>query len=477
MKAEFFELMLDNIPHGIYVLDDHGTYVYANKAYIDSLGRSKETLIGSSVYEFVRRKEIKFCISDIVYREKKSVFMLQDVHLQNGSDSRSFRHLIISNPVFDESGNIQNIIAICTPVNTLNQLYEKAEEDGMIHSYFKTTGDENEDESVIANSPNMKYLLKMSASIAKTDTSVLLTGESGVGKEVLAQYIHTHSLRSKKKMVVINCAALPEQLLEAELFGYEKGAFTGASANGKAGLIEEADGSTLFLDEINSLPMALQGKLLRALETKTIQRIGSTKTKQVDFRILSATNENLERAIEEKRFRPDLYYRLNVIPLQIPPLRERKEDILPLAKLFLKTYNQKYQKNKLFSENTIQKMQDYNWPGNVRELKNFVERIVVMSAGPYIEVPDIKNITDMLTISFASEDIKNYSEKEKQPEEITEKAESIFESGISLSEYVERCERNFVQYALNKTKSTYEAADFLNTSQSAVIRKKKKYNL
>ena len=479
MNAEFFELMLDNIPHGIYILDDHGNYVYANKAYIDSLGMGKEALIGSSVYNFVKRKEIKFCISDIVYREKKSVFMLQDVHIENGSEVHSFRQLIISNPVFDEAGNIQNIIAICTPVDTLNHLYEKAEEDGMIHSYFKPSGtDDEEDNSVIASSPSMKYILKMAANIAKTDTSVLLTGESGAGKEVIAQYIHSQSPRSGKKLIVINCAALPEHLLEAELFGYEKGAFTGASAGGKAGLIEEADGSTLFLDEINSLPLALQGKLLRALETKTIQRVGSTKTKHVDFRILSATNENLEQAIEEKRFRPDLYYRLNVIPLQIPPLRERKEDILPLAKRFLKIYNQKYQKNKLFSENTIQKMQDYNWPGNVRELKNFVERIVVMSAGPYIEIPDIKNITDMLTISFPSDDSKPVSEPDPATETSSESEEKrIFESGISLTDYVENCEKKFVQYALSKTKSTYAAAELLNTSQSAVIRKKKKYNL
>lgn len=478
MKTDFFELMLDNIPHGIYILDDHGTYVYVNRAYVDSLGMGKESIIGASVYDFVKRKEIKFCISDIVYQQKKSVFMLQDVHIENGSDVRSFRHLIISTPVFDEAGNIQNIIAICTPVDTLNQLYEKAEEDGMIHSYFKPSAENDEDDSVIASSPSMKYILKMAENIAKTDTSVLLTGESGAGKEVIAQYIHAQSPRSNKKLVVINCAALPEHLLEAELFGYEKGAFTGAATTGKAGLIEEADGSTLFLDEINSLPMALQGKLLRALETKTIQRIGSTKTKNVDFRILSATNEDLEQAIEEKRFRPDLYYRLNVIPLQIPPLRERQEDIVPLAKRFLKIYNQKYQKSKRFSENTIQKMRDYRWPGNVRELKNFVERVVVMSAGLSIEVPDIKNITDMLTVSFPSEEPRNYMAIEHSVDTEPVSAENrVFESGISLTDYVESCEKNFVQYALNKTKSTYEAAKLLNTSQSAIVRKKKKYNL
>lgn len=474
MDGAFFELMLDNIPHGIYILDDSGNYIYVNSTYVDTLGMSKQSVIGTNVHDFVRRKEIQFCISDVVYREKKSVFMLQDVQIKNGFSYNSFRQLVISNPVFDMNGNVQNIIAICTPLDRLNSLYEKAEEDGMIHMFSKSSEPNEEENSIVAESASMKSIIKMAQNIAKTDTSVLISGESGVGKEVIAQYLHDHSPRARKRLVVINCAALPENLLEAELFGYEKGAFTGASSSGKPGLMEEADGGTLFLDEINSLPLALQGKLLRALETKSIQRIGSTKTKKVDFRILSATNEDLEKAVEEKTFRIDLYYRLNVIPLHIPPLRERKEDIVPLAKRFLEYYNDKYEKNKRFTEGTLQKMIDYSWSGNVRELKNFVERTVVMSAGLYIEVPNIENITDTLSFASPQREVKEYNVDEKN---VPVQDRESYPDGISLTDYVERCEREYLKYALERTKTTYEAAEFLKTSQSAIMRKKKKYDL
>jgi transcriptional regulator with PAS, ATPase and Fis domain len=229
---------------------------------------------------------------------------------------------------------------------------------------------------IVYVSEAMKKLLDVAYSVADTESSVLLYGESGTGKEVLANYIHTHSKRGSKEMVVINCASLPESLLEAELFGYEKGAFTGASCE-KHGLIELADKGTLFLDEINSIPLALQGKLLRVLETKRLKRIGSLKEKQVDFRLLSAANENLRQCIDRKTFRADLYYRLSVVPLVIPPLRSRRDDIVPLCRHFLRFYGEKYGKTRIFSEETLASLRTYHWPGNVRELKNLMERLIV----------------------------------------------------------------------------------------------------
>lgn len=475
MKDSFYELILDNTQDGIYVLDDRGNYVYVNSVYLHNMGMSKSELLSYNVHDFFRRGQIEFCISDIVYREKRRVVMFQDVGIVRGGQAASFRQLVVSTPVFGPGGEVQNIVAICKPIDTINSLYAEASASGTVHTCsipFSHCADGSE--TVVAESPAMKTLFHVAAEIADVDTSVLISGESGTGKEVVAQYIHSHSSRADHELVVINCASLPESLLEAELFGYEKGAFTGASTNGKKGLFEAADSGTLFLDEINSLPLALQGKLLRALETKTIQRLGSTAYKKVDFRLISATNENLAQAVAEKRFRTDLFYRLNVVPLEIPPLRLRSEDIIPLALHFLSYYNKKYTKTKIFAENTIQKMMKYNWPGNVRELKNFVERSVVMSAGQYIDIRDIHGIA-------ASRDRWAGAGQPQtlfvSPSLIPPNALQYQEKRLSLSEYLEQCEREYVQYALETYKSSYAAAKALGTSQSSIMRRKRKYSL
>ena len=202
-------------------------------------------------------------------------------------------------------------------------------------------------------------------------------GESGTGKEVFAHYIHDCSQRKDKEMVILNCASIPENMLESELFGYEKGTFTGASSKGKPGLIELANGSTLFLDEINSLPLNLQGKLLRALETKRIRRVGGLTDKEVDFRIVSATNQDLFDLAQKGEFRLDLFYRLSVVPVTVPPLRDRPEDIVPLAELFMNQFCQQYGKEMSFAQTALNELQAHSWPGNIRELRNLVERVVV----------------------------------------------------------------------------------------------------
>ena len=470
----FYELMLDNIPDGIYILDNKGNYLYVNSAYIHAIGMSKAELLAYNVHDFKTTSQIDFCISDIVYREKRRVVMFQDVEIAHTARKTPFRQLVISNPVFGPDGEVQNIIAICKPLDTINDFYNEAMERGTVHTYSgHPLPSTPETGTIVAESMPMKHLLHTADEISDFDTSVLISGESGTGKEVIAQYIHRHSRRASREMVVINCASLPENLLEAELFGYEKGAFTGASANGKKGLIEAADGSTLFLDEINSLPLSLQGKLLRALETKTIQRIGSTASKKVDFRLISATNENLLHAVEEKRFRADLFYRLNVLPLELLPLRARKEDIVPLALHFLAHYNKKYIKSKAFAENTIQKMLEYEWPGNVRELKNFVERSVVMSASDYIEISNIQSIAASHDRRVGFDSFPAAPQKQSSPPIY----QQLWGKELPLNEYLERCEREYIQYALNTYKSSYGAARALGTSQSLIMRRKRKYFL
>lgn len=235
------------------------------------------------------------------------------------------------------------------------------------------------DTQIIAESPVMKEVIKNAIDVAKhTDTGVLITGESGTGKEVIARLIHEESDRNAFPFIDINCASLPEQLLESELFGYEKGAFTDAR-NSKTGLFEEANHGTLFLDEIGEMPQSLQAKLLRVIETKSFRKVGGNKNIQLDIRIIAATNKDLKKAVQEKYFREDLFYRLNIFPIHIPPLRERKEDIIPLATHFLLQFSKKFGKNMINIDEKIKPVfLSYPWKGNVRELKNIIERVCIM---------------------------------------------------------------------------------------------------
>ncbi len=243
---------------------------------------------------------------------------------------------------------------------------------------------------IIAESPKMKSIVMYAEKIASSDVTVLITGESGVGKEVLAKLIHKKSKRKDKPFVAINCGAIPKDLLESELFGYKKGAFTGANSN-KKGLIEEANGGTLFLDEIGELPLELQVKLLRVLQENEIRPIGSNKPQKIDVRFIAATNKNLEEMVKKGEFRKDLFYRLNIVPIHIPPLRERKEDIIPLSKYFLKKFSLKYNvEEKELTKEAINQLLNHSWDGNVRELEHIIERAVLLS-----DSKKIKNVLDI----------------------------------------------------------------------------------
>ncbi len=242
---------------------------------------------------------------------------------------------------------------------------------------------------VIAESPQMQKILAEAVKIAKTHASVLISGESGTGKEVIAGAIHAHSLRCNRPYVRLNCAAIPDTLIESEFFGHEKGAFTGANSK-RAGRFELADGGTLLLDEVTEIPITLQPKLLRVLQEQEFERVGGTKSLSVDVRIIATSNRNLREAIKQKLFREDLYYRLNVIPLLLPPLRERKEDILPLAHYFLeKLCHENHRKGKSFSKEAQEKLCAYPWPGNIRELSNIIERVVVLDYGEVVEPEEL----------------------------------------------------------------------------------------
>lgn len=471
----FLETVLDNMTDGVYVLDDKGNYVYINSAYVKMLNMPKNVLLNYNVHDFLKTKQINFCISDIVYKEKRQVVMFQDVYDTQNYGRKRIRQMVISTPIFNSEGNIQNIVAIVRSEESSNQLYQLAAQCKFSSepSAFQLSAP-TMDGKIISNSPAMRDVFTCALAVSDVDTSILLTGESGTGKEVVAHFIHGISSRSKKPFIVINCASIPENLLEAELFGYEKGTFTGADPKGKKGLFEEADGGILFLDEINSMPLALQGKLLRAIETKEITRIGSSKSIKVDFRLICATNEDIALMIAEKRFRLDLFYRINVVPIYIPPLRDRSEDIIPLAISFLDHFCLKHGKNKVFSTNTIDKMMGYHWPGNVRQLKNFVERSVVVSMDEVIEIKDIQGVTETYHYSPPTKSIQ----ADLTPVSVHDASfEALLNQGTTLEAYLEKCEKEYLLYAYDKHQSSYKLAKALGASQTSIMRRLKKYNL
>ena len=293
--------------------------------------------------------------------------------------------LTVSNPVLDENGEVEMVVAISFD-EKLTELVARE----MVRARQPSgglPGPVEGSDDIIAQSPCMKRILNFLTRISAVDSNILLTGETGSGKEVLARFAHRQSTRRNEVFIPVNCAAIPETLIESEFFGYEKGAFTGASKQGKAGIFELADGGTVFLDELGEMPLPLQAKFLRVIETGEVTRLGGTRSKKVNFRLIAATNRDLEEMCDRGTFRRDLYYRLNILSVRLPPLRERREDILPLARHFLAKLNEKHGKTKIFSHAAMDWMLDYDWPGNVRELRNVVERLFVTSVSDILENP------------------------------------------------------------------------------------------
>ncbi|WP_346940719.1 sigma 54-interacting transcriptional regulator [uncultured Clostridium sp.] len=318
--------------------------------------------------------------------------------------------------------------------------------------------------NIIGTSKAIERVKNMTLTIAKSNSTVLLRGESGTGKEVFAKAIHDISPRSNKNFIAINCAALPETLLESELFGYEPGSFTGAMIGGKDGIIKEAKGGTLFLDEIGEMPMFIQAKLLRVIQEGKIRKIGSNKEEAIDVRIIAATNKNLEDMIKDKTFREDLYYRLNVVPMYIPTLKERLEDIPLFVQFFIDKLNYKLNKNiKGADIEFISELMKYHWPGNVRELQNVIERAMNLCKSEILTAED-------LFINFRS-DVYNFETKD-----IIEKKSNEYLQ-LPLKDIMEKCEKEIIEKVIVKYKSYRKAASVLNVSHTTIMNKINKYNI
>ncbi len=459
MELKIYEDIIDSLLDPIYILDSEGNFLFANQAIIDITGYTKNDFMNFNSKQLYTDGIIDKCLYLDVLEEKKSKTVIQYI---TKKDNLIKKLLVTQSPIFDGKGNVKNIVGHLRDIDKINRLYQDTLTDNEVYVMKHNDIDKVKKASgnIISKSSQMKKLLMEAEKIAAYDTTVLLQGESGTGKEVIANYIHEMSPRKEKEMVSINCASLPETLLEAELFGYVKGSFTGALDTGKEGLIEIAEGGTLFLDEINSLPLATQGKFLRILETKMVKRVGSIRPKYIDFKLIAATNSNLKDLVDENKFRKDLYYRLNVIPINIPPLRERKEDIIPLADYFIEYYCNKYGREKKFSAKVYDKLIEYEWPGNIRELKNFVERIILMSSNSVLEIEDTpfaldEFITSSPVLNTESYEYFNLNEIE----------------GKKLKDAVELFEKFLIGRVYKKEKSSRKTANQLGVNQSTIIRK------
>ncbi|WP_286887116.1 sigma 54-interacting transcriptional regulator [Aneurinibacillus sp. UBA3580] len=346
----------------------------------------------------------------------------------------------VGTPIY-HNNQLERIVIISRDISELNQLREEVAE---VKRQKQT--------ALIYRSKKMEVIAEKARRIAQVDSTILLIGESGVGKEVLATLIHQESPRSKGPFIRVNCSAIPETLIESELFGYEKGAFTGADAAGKPGFFEMAHGGTIFLDEVSELPLHLQAKLLRVLQEKEIIRVGGTKTFSISIRVIAASNRNLEEMVRQGQFRQDLYYRLNVIPIRIPPLRERREDIMSLAMHFLLKFNEMYGLNKNFSRDAIRVLEGYDWPGNVRELQNIVERLMVTSGRDLITEEEVIPALYDTPLS-----------RNKDTFTITEI--------MPLKDAVEKVETELIRLAMQKYRTAAEVARVLEVSPATISRK------
>ena len=379
-------MILDNIDAGIMIYDREGKVVFANTVMINWRNIPRQDYLKMNVHDFT--EVIDVCVFDLVFQEKRRVSRLQYYQDYQKIGGPSRVRLFTGVPIFDSFGTIQYVITMLQDIEDFQSQYRTLlKENKILRS--KSSPLKPEKQGIVAKSAAFRQILMVADNVAPLDTTVLLYGESGSGKEVLAHYIHEHSQRKDKPFITANCAAFPENLIEAELFGYEKGSFTGANKEGKQGLVAAADGGTLFLDEINSLPLGVQGKVLRMIEEKSVQRVGAVQSQKIDFRLVAATNQDLAAMVREGTFRADLYYRLHVVPLMIPPVRNRKEDIVPLCLSFLEYFCKKYNLKKSFSPQVLEEVLHYHWPGNVREIRNFVERMVVMTPYNTTEIASI----------------------------------------------------------------------------------------
>lgn len=439
---------------GFCIMDNKATVIFVNHVYERITGLKREAIIGRTMRELVTQGVFDRSTSEQILQTGRPVTLTLKV--------RTGKSVLVSgSPLFDRNNEISRIVCSIRDITELNRLQNELESVATLKTRY-----EEELVDLKLHAPHSKHIIFRSAAVRRimelalrlgsVDSTILLQSESGAGKELFADFIQRNSLRSDKPFLKINCGAIPEHLLESELFGYTRGAFTGANREGKVGIFEAANHGTLLLDEAGELPKLLQVKLLRVLQEKAVRRIGDTTPREIDVRILASTNRNLAAMVERGEFREDLFYRLNVVPIHIPPLRERREDILPLVQAFLANFNKRYNTEKILHPKALPALLEYSWPGNVRELENIMERLVVTSVGRII------NVADLPEDLFRQEKVK---------------LESLPLKGKTLKEIMDAYEASILRRYYSEYGTTRRVAAALGIHQSNVVRKLQRLNL
>jgi len=440
------EFILESLHDGISIIDHRGIIVYVNNSNTRITKKDKSYFIGKHVQEVVPDSGML----GVLETGKKLI----------GITTHVFDATVISNivPIIDD-GKIIGVISIFRDITELQQLTHQLEyANTTIKQLYEKLHEVNENKSdfVVGKSQAMKDVMKYALKASMVDSNLLIEGESGTGKEVLARFVHKNSSRKDKPFLVVNCASIPYNLLESELFGYEEGAFTGAKKGGRPGYFEMANGGTLLLDEIGDMDIGLQSKILRVIQNKEIMKIGSNKIIPLDVRIIAATHKDLRALVEQGKFREDLYYRLEVIRIYIPPLRERKEDIIYYIDNMLSKMKKKTRRDVVLGEDAMKILTNYDYPGNIRELENIIERAVVMDEDGIITKKD-------LPLYVTEQDTKNRSYLSLQY--------------VDYFPTLEEIEADVIKKALEKYKNKSKVAEVLNISRAALYRKMSKNNI
>ncbi|MCP4020815.1 MAG: PAS domain-containing protein [Desulfobacteraceae bacterium] len=438
------------------ICDAKGRILKLNKAAEVLNGVKATEVLGKDVRALVKEKQIDRSATQEVLETQRQVSVIQT------TPRSKYTLLVTGTPVFDEENNISFVVVNERDISLIESMKKqlaqaRQESEKIKNELTELILLELKENNIVAQSDAMKQTLKVALKLTAIDASnILIQGESGTGKGLLAKFIHKHGAGSQKPFIQINCAALPENLLEAELFGYTKGAFTGASEKGKPGLFELASKGTLFLDEIGEMSLGVQAKLLKYLDDHEIMPIGGITPKKIDCSIITATNRDLETRTFNKKFRLDLFHRLNTFTLSIPPLRKRPEDILELIRINLKKYNKLYNRRARIGYKAFDMLQTYEFPGNVRELINIIKQAIVMS--------DRRDLDDYIVNLLGKGKLLKTTYQE--PDEI-----------CSLPEKIRLVENQMLKKAVARCRTTRQAATFLGVSQPSVVRKFKKHGI
>lgn len=444
LRIDFYKRIIDNIDEEIFITDEYGFIQYLNPHAEKVCGITLGQVIGTHTEELEKQGIISSSITKEVFKHKEICSKLMELHTG---------HTVVATgiPLYDRTGKLINVLATSKDVaeirNILTHLEDVTTELGQKEQVIEELKKKViTQDNYVLESPAMKEVEKSILKVAPTDATVLIDGESGAGKEVVAELLYKLGNRADKPFVKINCGMIPEHLLESEFFGYEAGAFTGASKGGKKGKIEMADGGTLFFDELGEMPLSLQAKILEFLQDREIVRVGGIKRIPVDVRVIAATNRDLKAMVREGAFRSDLYYRLNVMPIHIAPLRERTEDIIPLTRMFLQKYNARYGKSKTFAPSVLSHFINNDWPGNVRELMHTIERLLIISDDDVITMESVNRISD-------------------------ETMDHITDTELtSLKKAKQKLEMSMVKKAYETYHSSYKAAEALGVTQPAIMK-------